>query len=402
MAVSGDSILGSNNALSLNYEALINNLATSNFAQLFNIDAETAKQITDVVKEVKDALDSVSGSQQEAANEATEILKLLDLAVTNETVNGAECAVISCKYSNETIKKLLKKISTVLEENLGNIDGVDISDLTSEIDTLCTDLDSEVAIDLTQKVYVVKSNNTVTDITITGTVSNPEDTANDVINVDVKTTFTDKEIKLVATAKYEGRFDAKADFVITKQSDADKTVYTAKFDVASTSEGNSETLNVVNATATHTNAGAITLEADIFTGYMSVEDSNGNYTSEACRSNFKLVGTLKTESDSFTLEFTSVTLDDVTIEFVLGIKIAAIDKVPETPANAKDVLTMTQSDWEDLMQKMMETPFGKLITEMQNEPEEAPKEEIEDSYYYYSNDAYVAGPDDYVLSEVAA
>ena len=87
--------------------------------------------------------------------------------------------------------------------------------------------------------------------------------------------------------------------------------------------------------------------------------------SETSRMTLSLSGTLTVTDTSATLAFTSLTLGEESYTFRFAVTATALDSIPALPADAKDVVNMTEGNWVDLLNSLMESPLGSLFGSVQ-------------------------------------
>lgn len=343
LMLNSEAILGSNKTLAVNLATFADKFDESALVELFGLDEETVGTVNEVVATLKTALEKSAQTNEESAKAlANEYLALLKQNIAEEKLENADGkkvkhVVVTYTLNNETVKAFAEK--AMAQMDLGDELNTEAK---ASLDEMIKEMNETVAIDLSVKLYINTKTNAVTKIAVSGTVTDKED--NTAATVAGEIAFSDTEIKL--TANVSGIEDPiTAEVKLTKE-EADGTV-TYKLTVNGSS--GSVSVNVLNASYSYTkSSGAIVLSADIIN-----EDNK--------RTSATLNGKLTVTSDEASLEFTSLKLDEETLNFKLLISAKKVSEIPATPTDAKDIVTMTQGEWVDVMNEFQNSKLGKMI-----------------------------------------
>ncbi len=349
VVVSGKSLFGADSAYALKYDSLINKLESSDLGKLLQIDAQTADDIADIFTKVKETLDK---SKKESLDDYEDMMnkifgELLKQAVSEEKIENADgknvsCVVVSYTVNNETIQAVISHvIDTYYGDAKSSIEdaiGMSFADFYKE-------MNASVEIDLTAKLYINKKANTVAKITLDGKVLDKTE-ASGSAKVSAVVMLSEEKISLKGEVKADDE-TASIDLVLEKKVDGKNITYTLKADAGT----GSTSINVLNAELALTKDGALTLNADV-------------YNDGDSRTTFNVNGKFEVEKKSVKFEINEVKTKDATVKFTLGLVITADADIPEAPADAKDILTLTEKELTDMLDDIAESPIGKMISDM--------------------------------------
>jgi len=352
LALNSEAVLGSNKTLALNFASFVEKFETSELAGMLELDAETMAQITSIAGTVKTELEkSLGEDNKEAEALANELYKLLGQATASEKNDGSDCVVAIYTITNENLGKVLKKLVDDLDEETK-------AQALESIDEMLEEMNDAATINLTAKIYIGKKSNKVEKISLSGTVAVTEESYNwdngvptsttttTTANVAADVTFSENEIAVNVSITGEDVETISASLKLTKEEADGKVTYKAKIDVA---EGSVQ-INLVNvAYAFEKSTGNFTLSADIYNG----EDE--------ARQSFEIAGKITVNKNDATIEINSLKMNSLTVTFKLTISFAALDEIPAVPSDAKDVVTMTEADWTEVMGEFQNSTLGQRI-----------------------------------------
>lgn len=332
--------------------------ADSTMADLFaDGDAEVIADVLETVAEIEE-LYTAAFTKAEAATDALRNDLLKQLALTNtagqKTVNGTElsCVVTTMSITNATLRAYLLKSAEAIEdatEKASTVSGY--NELMDEIDETCT-----LAITLTY--YTDVKTNKVAAIAFGGSVTPKVDTDDEdsmiaveipsALTFEAELLFTENKIALAASFTADGE-TVGIDLEAVKAVNGNVTTYTLSCDAKTPSA----TLDLANLTLTYDKGTeALTLTGDV------MDDAQ-------TRTSLTLAGTLHIATDAATLTFTSLTFGEETLTFRLSVTATALESIPTLPSDAKDLVDLTEGEWVDLLNSIMEGPLGALFGEMQ-------------------------------------
>lgn len=345
LAANGESILGNNDTLLVNLATLTEKFGASAMVELFDIPAEALPQVEEALDATKKAYDELFDMVDgEAANEiANKVYAAMNATYTTE--DGT--IVVTYTLNNATIKALAKLVMDEAMAMVPDMEDVslELEDMEAQLEASMEQLDEMMTLSFTEKLYINQKSNKVEKMTIEGSAA-PKEEGEEPVTVSLTALYTDTKnsVDLTMTADDE-TVTAKAEF--TKTEADGKVTYKLTTDV--TAEG--ETRNMINVSYTYNkDNGEFALAADVFT-----EDGADRMAAE-------LTGKITTTKDSATYEFNSVKVGTETVTFKLSLTFKALDSIPEIPADAKDVTTLTKGDWVDLVESIQNSDLGKLIT----------------------------------------
>ncbi len=344
ITATGESIFGSNKSYGLYYDTFIKNFEDSSLAEMLGVTNETSEKLVELVSKVKETMNNSSSENiDNVYNLGDDICELLGQTVTTEDVdvNGkdTECLVVSYTIDNDTIERVVQHI---YKEQLKESD----TDRTIEdsLDDAINSLNNTANIDITLEVVLVKKTGNLAKVTIDGTISevNKHDEA-EKATIRGEINFSDTAIEIEFDIRADGEkysFDA----TIEKEVNKDNVTYLISARVGA----NSAYMDIIDAELVFENNGDFEINAEIMTD----EDSTAK---------FRLTGSYKVEKKKVTLEFTSVKIDNKTLEFKLGVIIDTNPDIPSTPKNPEDLIDFTDSDWEELFNSIENSDFGYMI-----------------------------------------
>ncbi len=314
-----------------------------------------ADTLTKPAEETEEKVDIVALSN--------ELCAIFGQTITTKTLDdGAECFVLSFTVDNAKLRSAVKKVMEKLPEdakaeleNMLNSAASSSGATVPTVDEIMDMFDEACRLNLSYEVYINKATNTVpkTDISLSLTAKeNEAGTETSTVTLNLSTLYTADKITFALSAETDGE-TVSATINLTKTKNEGNTVYAVKLDATK----DSVTLNALNASLTVQNDGNFTIEADV-------------YNDGAARITMGLAGKVIKEDGVATIEFNSLTTADMTVSFKLGIFFGKTDdNIPALPADAKDLLTMSDADAEAMLQSVMSSPIMTLLSSLGGSPD---------------------------------
>ena len=232
-----------------------------------------------------------------------------------------------------------------------DVDSV-ITEMKSEMDAMMAEMNAAVDIDLKLNMNIDPKSATVKSETVKGKMvsKEPLEGEADTANIDCEIIYDDDKITGdVSIVCGEESFDF--DMAVLKTVKGGTATYNATANYKLVEDGVTTEGKIADITYTYTHSsGEFKLE-----GTVGPEDESVFLALE---------GAMKVEDDTFTLDVTSATMDDVTVRFELSIVFNKTAEMPARPTDAVDVVDMTEGNWVDLLTEMQESPLGKIISEI--------------------------------------
>ena len=341
LAVNSASVLGSNKTLAINFATLASGFETSALKDMVAAEGAEDEDIAQIVQ-----LLGVLKAEYEAlfAEDAEEKFKadinayyaLMNQTVSSETITGANgkdvtCVVVSYTLTNNAMKAIFDKMLADMD-----LTGDLKTETKAAVDEMMEELNSSVSFNLVAKTYINGKTNKVEKETVNGTVAVLEENTTGTIALEV--VYGATEIK--ATLKLDAAEEKlEADATLTKEEKNGEVIYKL---VVNGGDGKGATVNALNATYTYTKkTGAFVLAADVY--------SEGDE-----RETFTVNGSIVANKNDAKIEITSVKTNDDTFDFKFSITFNKSADIPQLPADAKDIVTLTESEWEDIVKDIME------------------------------------------------
>ncbi len=343
-AVNSKDILGSDKTLLLNFDTFIEKFGGSEIAKLLELDKNSVDAAVDYVKTVKESLNSKLTEDEEKSRELSNaIYSILLDEVTTEKAENADgknlsCVVATFKFTNESIEEVLNVIleKAEFDEN---------SKKTNEesFKKIIKTMNEETIIDLSVKLYLNKRTNEYVKVVIDGTVTDLSDKENPAL-VEGEVLFGKNDITFDIGVNYDNE-PATISAKLTKTVSSEGSEY--KLTVDATEE--EEIINAFNASFKYDKAtGDITVSADTYIG-------------EESRTTALLEGNLSVTEEKISLVFDSYKEDEETYEFKLEVSVTSDVTVPSIPADAMDIVDITEGGWVDIFNEFAESKIGKLL-----------------------------------------
>ena len=346
LAASGESIFGDETTLLVNIATLADKFGESAMVEMFGIPAEALPEVEEMMATLTESYSKLYDTVKDS--EATNELANKVYAAMNTTYATEDgCIVVTYTLNNATVKAMCKLILDEAKAMLPEVEDMDatMTEIETQLNEAMAELDNTMTLSFTEKLYINQKANKIEKMTIEGSAT-PKAEGAEAVTAKVTALYTDDKntVDVEMTAAGE-TVKAKAELARTEADG--KVTYKLSTDV--TAEG--ETRNLINVSYTYNkDNGEFTLAADVFT-----EDGADRMAAE-------LTGKITTTKDSATYEFNSVKVGTETVTFKLSLTFKALDSIPEIPADAKDVTTLTKGDWVDLVESIQNSDLGKLIT----------------------------------------
>ncbi len=388
IAIGSDSEMwfGIKDTYKINIATLAEDFKNSVLAQMIGLDSATLNEISGILETVVGAYTSAwefapdADTLAEAEAEINALLGKLNLSAKLEGEN----IVVTYLMTNATIREFINKaiddvelsaelietLETLIGEELGEVADIK-SSLKESVKNVLDEMDEEVVINFNGTYTINAKSRLLTSEGIKGQLSSKTD--DEVISVNMKYVLSNTEISYAFDVTAEGE-KIGADVKLTKTVKGDETVYALAMNVQ---EGENK-VNPFNASASYNKkSGAFALSLDVLAseGEMAPEDSDvsvaaAGAVAEDERVALTLKGTAKAEDSKASISFTSVTAGDVTVNFNLSIVFNKKATVPQIPANAKDVMQMTEEEWGTLMENFSNSFIGSMLF-AQSAPDES-------------------------------
>ncbi len=410
IAVSGESVLGSNMALLFNPQTFIEEFAGSGLAELMGVDSEASQEITEMVKSVFEAglLDSekLNNKIEQLLDKLISDMNMTVSAEKIENEDGKEQEYIISTYTidNSTIKKMANTlydfVMEIAESYIASGEN-NVDDIKEQFDELIEELDNNLDINVTIKLYVDAKESKLYLVKAEGglTVIEHEydydfnedtyeyesvliDTTRNDFDLSAELRITSSEISL--KADIDGDDDTiNIDAKLQKEVDDGDVEYNLDVTVST----GAVTIKLINATYAYEDDGDITITAKI---PKEIAGSNINLT---------LKGNVQVDKDKLTLTFDSLKMGDEKYQFDLTITAEPVNSIPEFPENAEDIVDISKSEWEEIAENIINSDLGKLIGgNFSPEPDIDPDDDYAEYGSGYSvgyDEGYKAGLADY-------
>lgn len=330
--VKSQDILGSENALSLNFSTLAEQFKGSALEKMLSLDPSSVNEVVKALEMVRDLYtETITGKNQDAAvTLANDIYQLLNQTVSTESIETADSKAVECVVASYTItNQNLKAVINRCVEEL-NLTGELKSQVKEAVEDTCHQLDDTAAINLTEKIYVNKKSNAFEKISVNGTVViNDGGMAQATVSAEIL--FNENEIRLTGNVTLDGaKYDADA--TLTKETSGNNVIYSLKLNAG---DGKGATVNLANASYTYNKkSGDLEIKADIY-------NPDGNE-----RMTFAVDGCIEATKDQATVSFTSAKYMDEKVNFDLSFTFNKKATMPEFPSDAKDIVAMTEDEWD--------------------------------------------------------
>lgn len=329
IALFGPSLLGVQDALLINPENFIEDFFASDLAKMLGIseDVFESAEMGSVASILKDLLPKL-----DFAGIIEKIQKCVAPKVSTADNNGTPCILVTYTIDNATLKNVIDIIATELSEKL-----TDYADMINQTASdLKTQLDSAAAITVNLDFAINTADSSIAYVSLNGEVT----VDGEKVEFDLTTTYTENEIKSVATVTADGE-TATATGTVTQKIEDGKSTYT----LTGSSTMNGETETFTAATFEYT----ADTNAYVFTVEIPEEGSA------------VVKGTLLNTDSEITFAVNSFKMGPHTVDLNAGIKLLKNASVEEMPEGAKDITEITEAEWAEIMGEFTQSPLFAII-----------------------------------------
>lgn len=351
-----EEMLGINGTYKLNLESFINGFKQSPIKDMAGLDDAMAQETVDSLKEIKAFYDLLftAPDTYETEAEANDALKALIKTETKEE-NGS--IVITLTINNQTLEAYIEALADseqsaevydkmmALYATLGAFEGYvgDMPSYEESLDSMIDQVNAMMTVNLTAKISINAAKGTLNTFDLSGTMA-PK-TGEEAANISLSFKATDSAITVEAKATANDE-TMGIKFSVSKAVKDSTTTYTLALDLTQGGEKITP-FKIKYAYTKSSGALALTLDA-----YNADIDETASMT---------LKGTATSNKDNATIEFTSVTAEDVTVNFNLIVAFKKNATMPTVPANAKDLSKMSKAEWEALGESISNSMLGQMM-----------------------------------------
>lgn len=331
--VSIPSLIG-DTAVGVFYETFEKNFKGSVMAQMMDIDTQTADILMQAIKTAKESYEAslleASEQLEKAKEDVNAFLALMNPTYTEGAANSEPCAVITYSLTNKTFRDIVTKALESIPE--GDMKDQIVSELNFDA------IDEMMTINGTIKVNLALSDARLVDFTIDLALTEKE--SNDTVAFTAGLTFTESEITLSGESTADDE-NIAFNVSLKKTSENNLTIYA--LNASATEDGKTESYDNI-----------LTYSYDHATKTFTLKvDADGSALS--------LKGNVITSKNSATIALTQIKADSVILELDLKITFNAKATAPQAPVSAKDIVTMTEADWEALGTAIENSPLFELL-----------------------------------------
>lgn len=369
-AVSGESIFRSDIALLFNPKTFVEKFAESGLAKMTGIDDEQIEKLTDMVKSLMDeGMFDSEKSKEKAEKLANDLIKAMNPEISTEKLeneDGAKQDYIVSTYTinNKTVKKMANIIFDFAEDMYSSSGNTDIDDMKDKLDEALDKMDDTLDFDVKAKVYVDSKEGCLYLIDLSGEIEHTEyiydydfnedtfevetvlsGTEKNKYEIDAELRFTSKEISLTAEIKGAEEEPIKVDANLTKEVDGGDIEYKLVVNV----ENDSVTVKAISASYKYEADGDIRISVKIPKEIAGSE------------MNLSLKGKVTVEKDKATLKFDVLDMGEQQYKFDLVFTAEAVDSIPEFPKDAKDIVDISEDEWEQIVDDIEDSDLAELI-----------------------------------------
>lgn len=353
--IKSQSLLGSNKALSFKYADLTpEKIKNSAFGKMTNLGQEgadeTVNAMTQSIASLKSIMDKAFADNKDSDAKMNELFALLNLVVAEEkldTADGKKADYITMTYtlSNATLKALINHLTKDMPLD---------DEQKANMEEAIAEMDKALELNVTAKVLIVKKTNTLEKIDINGTVTAKSEKEDGSYETTLTATIagtvnaTNVTLNANATSKGEDGADEPGSIAIvaTYKEENNTNVY----DLSVKATMGAATVEMVKATFTYAKStGAYVLNANVaLDGATPIP--------------VEIVGNVTATETTATAEITSIKYNNEKLPaFKLTLKASTETKVPEFPTDAKDILTLTEAEIEEIMGELQTSDLFEII-----------------------------------------
>lgn len=348
IAVSGESILGSDVTLLVNLATLASDFADSDLATMLDIELPDEEAFANAMAAINDgwakAFEKPGKDTRDFINEC---YKKLNMQTKTEEVaisdgKTAKCVVVTYTVNNNTMKELCKYI---IAETITD------AELKTEVEEMYAEILASLDMDLTCQICIAQKTNEVVKEVINGEI----EAEGQKVTANVTVVYNEKDIRADLKVTLPEEDAVEATLVLGREEKDGVVTYTLSAD----GKMGSVSVDLLNATYSFTkSSGDIVLKLDVL-------------SDENTRAEVELNGNLKVTDKSAKLEFTSLKAEGETLNFKLTVAFDVLDKIPELPSDAKDITALTMEELAQIMTDFQESPIGQMIfgSAMPDDPE---------------------------------
>ncbi len=394
IAFESNAVLGDTSALLFDPKTFAEKLDGSALAELMEIAQEDISELKEIINSVFDEsrLDTEENSEKLTAL-YNELYAMMDQSVSTEKAedaDGKEKKYIVSTYSitNENLKSMLERMYGFALDELGET-AEENAELKTEFDAMLAELDESVTLDLKLSLYIDGKSGSLYMILVDGDMVITEEEYDYVLNentweyeeivtgtvdipceIDLKLAISESEITVKADVAVDGE-SVGIDVSLEKEAERGDVTYELS---AKLSMGSIE-MKLLSATYEYEKNGDITVKVDLPAEL------------GASISGIVLRGELKVERKSATLTFNRLKIGETEYKFDLSFKAEAVDEIPAIPSDAKDIVSITAEEWENIAASFENSKLAELIASF-----DIPQDD--DYYDEYDYDAYEQGRSD--------
>ncbi len=354
-AFESESILGNKDVLMIDTKSFVDKFEDSAIVKMAGLEQEEIDAVVSALEAFNKYAD-MDGKEmsEDTSAKLDEIYYSLRQTVEKdkvENVDGKEekCIVMTYTIDEDTIADVMEYLQ---DEFFGDVDIP--QEVKDELQDALDEL-NELNIDIKAKLYVSQKTNTLIKATLDGDLEGTE--------IEGELTVSESAIEVSVEVVDEGKFVVE----IEKEKNGDEI----KYAVSAKLKTESFDASIVKADITMNKSGEFEISASIF------DFIDGDMND---RIKVKLSGNASADKNSATFEFDklSITAGDIkeTYKFDFSLKITADAEVPEIPSDAKDVVDLSQEEWEKLVEDIQNSDLVSIFGVSKGDP--APDEE----YYW--------------------
>ena len=353
VGLKSESLLGTPDALRLNYASFEEKFEDSGLYKLLGMDGAVAGTPLSILKQAIETMQtSTKKLEDEGRDLVNRVFEALDQSVAKEDVAMADGKKVSHLVTVLSLTDAnLRAVCEIIKEELNaeeSFTSEEKESWSNQLDEIADGLDETMDLNITLKIYVLPKKNRITKITLEGKLTSsfgvtdalPFGEGNNTsttVELDASLDFSATEIALDMDMVI-GERDVSFDVAITKETDKKSVTY----ELSATAGLLSVTVDLLNATFTYEKStGDITLELDV----MQTESSRNKITVGA---------NLKVEKNAFALSLSSAKLGNKTINFgkqnVISITVKALDTLPSIPNKSTDIMNLIEDEWMEIIE----------------------------------------------------
>lgn len=364
LILNSETLLGSDKSIEINLATLAEGFTDSVLAEMMGMPAgekENVDKALDLIKNVYEKYFTMFDDMQtKSAEMLPRLLETLEQTVSEEkiTIDGKDvkCIVVSYTITNKSIEAYMdlgmefyEDIFSEIFEGFEEIPDLDVDSLLTEmkasLEEAKAEMNDSVTIDLKLNFNIDPKSATLVSETLKGTVV--EKGTGDKTDIDCALVFGDDNMTFKAYI-FNGDEEVNFDATVTKTVKGDTATFNAVANYKVVEDGETDEGKLADITYTYTHK----------TGDFKLEGTIGPEEDDV---EFALEGTMKVENDSAEFKITSVTADAVTVTFDLSVTFNKTAEIPARPADAVDIVEMTQGDWVDLLTEIQNGPLGAFL-----------------------------------------